>query len=157
MTAVGVVLLVVGAILALSEAHNPTHGIAGSGGVMLMAVGVVLALAGVGAGLALGVGAGVVLAAAGGGAVALTVNRSASVRHRRVRGGAEGLIGQLGVVRNWQEAEGRVLVQGAVWQARRSPDDEEPDSTLEIGDRVVVERLSGLTLWVRGAEAWELI
>jgi membrane protein implicated in regulation of membrane protease activity len=44
-----------------------------------------------------------------------------------------------------------------VWQARRSPDDEEPDSTLEIGDRVVVERLSGLTLWVRGAEAWELI
>jgi membrane-bound serine protease (ClpP class) len=158
MTAVGVVLLVVGAILALSEAHNPTHGIAGSGGVMLMAVGVALALAGVGAGLALGVGAGVVLAAAGGGAVALTVNRSAAVRHRRVRGGAEGLIGQLGVVRNWQEAEGRVLVQGAVWQARRSPSpDEELDPALETGDRVVVERLSGLTLWVRGAEEWELV
>jgi membrane-bound serine protease (ClpP class) len=157
MTAVGVVLLVVGAILAMSEAHNPTHGIAGSGGVAVMAIGIALALAGVGAGLLLGVGSGVVLAAAGGGAVALTVNRSVAVRHRRVRGGAEGLIGQLGVVRGWQEAEGRVLVQGAVWQARRSPNpDEQPHPALHAGDRVVVERLSGLTLWVRGADEWEL-
>ena len=158
MTVVGIVLLVVGAILAMSEAHNPTHGVAGSGGVALMAIGVALALAGVGAGLLLGVGSGVVLAAAGGGAVALTVNRSAAVRHRRVRGGAEGLIGQLGVVRSWQRSEGRVTVQGAVWHAQRSLSaDEEPAAELHTGDRVVVERLAGLTLWVRHAEEWELI
>jgi membrane protein implicated in regulation of membrane protease activity len=75
-----------------------------------------------------------------------------------VRGGAEGLIGQIGVVRNWSEEDrGSVALQGAVWHARRSHGLEEEPEDLRRGDRVVVERLTGLTLAVRPAEEWELI
>ena len=160
MTAAGVVLLVVGALLAASEAHNPTHGVAGSAGIAVMAVGIALALAGAGIGVAIGVGAALALAAAGGGTLAVTVTRSSAVRRRRVRGGAEGLIGQIGTVRSWSQNGGSVTLQGGVWRARRSPSggqDEEPGPALHAGDQVVVERLSGLTLSVRPAEEWELL
>lgn len=158
MTLLGLVLLVVGAVIAVSEAHNPTHGIAGGIGVMTMAAGVALAVLGLGAGVALGVISGFILAVAGGGLVTLTVSKSLAVRRRRVRTGAEGLIGQIAVVRRWDGATGSVSLQGGVWQARRSATvEEEPIAELEAGDRVVVERLSGLTLSVRPAEEWELI
>jgi membrane-bound ClpP family serine protease len=158
MTTLGLILLIVGALVAIVEAHYPTHGVAGGVGVAVMAVGSVLAIAGLGAGVILGLVGGLALAGAGGAAVALTVKHGAAVRRRRVRGGAEGLIGQIGVVRQWAEPTGSVTLQGAVWQARRSPspdEDEMPD--LASGDRVVVERLTGLTLSVRPAEEWELI
>jgi membrane protein implicated in regulation of membrane protease activity len=46
-----------------------------------------------------------------------------------------------------------VLVDGALWRARRSWADD--DEELGLGDPVVVERVSGLTLAVRKAEEWE--
>ena len=159
MTAAGLVLLIVGVLVALSEAHSPTHGAAGGIGLLLMAVGVVLAVSGLGAGIAFGLLGGVALAGVGAAALALTVRRSAAVRRQRVRTGAEGLIGEIGVVRSWGDGDGSVSLQGGVWRARRSPtlDDDEPEPALANGDRVVVERLSGLTLSVRRAEEWELI
>jgi membrane-bound serine protease (ClpP class) len=59
----------------------------------------------------------------------------------------------MGVVRNWSGADGQVLVDGALWRARRSWADE--DGVLGAGDPIVVERVSGLTLAVRKAEEWE--
>jgi membrane-bound ClpP family serine protease len=160
MAIAGVVLLIVGVLLAIGEAHTPSHGALGGTGVAVMAVGLALALAGAGVAVVIGVAAGAGLAAAGGGALAMAVTRSGAVRHRRVRGGAEGLIGQVATVRSWEQESGRVTLGGGVWEARRSPapepqDDEDPE--LHAGDRVVVERLSGLTLSVRRAEEWELI
>jgi membrane protein implicated in regulation of membrane protease activity len=59
----------------------------------------------------------------------------------------------MGVVRNWTGADGQVFVDGALWRARRSwPDETEQ---LDVGDTIVVERVSGLTLAVRRAEEWE--
>lgn len=158
MALLGLVLLVVGAVIAATEAHYPTHGVAGGIGVLAMAAGVLLAARGLGAGIALGLlGAGA-LAAVGAGAVTFTVKQGLSTRRRRVRTGAEGLIGEIGVVRSWTDSAGTVLLRGAVWQARRSVGvDGEPVSALHAGDRVVVERLVGLTLSVRPAEEWELI
>jgi membrane-bound serine protease (ClpP class) len=49
---------------------------------------------------------------------------------------------------------GQILVDGALWRAR--PCWEEDDKALRVGDHVVVERVSGLTLSVRRAEEWEL-
>jgi membrane protein implicated in regulation of membrane protease activity len=72
-----------------------------------------------------------------------------------VRAGPEGLIGHLGVVRSWAEPTGSVLVDGALWRARRSIVDEE-GSELHVGDQIVVEHLTGLTVGVRPAEEWEL-
>ena len=158
MTVLGLILLIVGALVAISEAHSPSHGIAGATGVLLMAIGAVLAISGLGAGVALGLVGGVGLAAVGGSAVGLTVKRGVAARHRRVRTGAEGLIGQIGVVRSWSDAAGSVSLAGAVWRAQRSPSADEDDSPdLHAGERVVVERLAGLTVSVRRAEEWELI
>ena len=160
MTTLGLILLVLGALVATAEAHYPAHGVAGGVGVLAMALGAVLAISGLGAGLALGLLGGVALAAAGGGALALSVRSGFAVRDRRVRTGAEGLVGEIGVVRNWTEEDGSVALHGSLWRARRSPtldDDEDEDGGLRAGDRVVVERLSGLTLSVRPAEKWELL
>jgi membrane-bound serine protease (ClpP class) len=147
------VLLVVGAVVAVAEAHYPAHGIAGGIGLMAMAVGAVLAVSGLGAGVLLGLLVGGALVAAGAGVLALSVSRGAAARRLRVMTGAEGIVGHVGIVRSWADASGSVALDGSLWQARRSVIQEEE---LHAGDQVVVERLSGLTLCVRRAEEWEL-
>lgn len=157
MTALGVALLVIGAAVVVAEAHVPTLGMLGGPGVVALTVGTVLAVAGLGGGIAVAVIAAVLVAAASAGVVALSVHKGRAVRRRRVRTGAEGLLGRVGVVRSWGEPNaGSVLVDGALWRARRSWGDDEPDRELHVGDSVVVEQLSGLTLGVRPAEEWEL-
>jgi membrane-bound ClpP family serine protease len=141
-------------VVAVAEAHYPTHGIAGGVGVVLMAVGAVLAISGVGAGVLLGLLAGGTLAALGAGAVTLSVKKGAAARHRRIRTGAEGIVGHIGVVRNWTDSSGSVALDGSLWRARRSSLQEDE---LHVGDEVVVEQLNGLTLCVRRAEEWELL
>jgi membrane-bound serine protease (ClpP class) len=156
MTALGLTLLIAGAVLLIVEAHVPTLGALGGPGVIALGAGALLAVGGLGAGLALSLLIAVVLVVGGLGVLALTVRKGLAVRRRRVRAGPERLVGRLGVVRRWQEPCGKVLVDGALWQARRSwPEEEQPE--LHEGDAVVVERLDGLTLTVRPAERWELV
>ncbi len=159
MTALGLVLLVIGAVVAVAEAHYPTHGVAGGVGVIAMAVGAVLAISGLGAGLVVGLLGGAALASVGFGTLVLSVKQGVAVRQRRVRTGAEAIVGHVGVVRSWTDHAGSVALDGALWRARRSPSPEEDDEHRELcaGDPVVVERLSGLTLSVRPAEEWELM
>jgi membrane-bound ClpP family serine protease len=161
MTSLGLALLVIGAVVAVAEAHYPTHGIAGGTGVLVMALGAVLAITGLGAGVLVALLAGGALGSVGAAGVVLSVQKGSAVRHRRVRTGAEGIIGHVGTVRSWADASGSVSVDGAVWRARRSlgAEDalEEKVSELHAGDRIVVEHLNGLTLSVRPAEEWELM
>ena len=158
MTALGLALLAIGAILVLVEAHVPRLGALGGPGVIALAAGAILAVGGLGGGIAVGIISAVVLAGAGLGLLALTFRKGIAVRRRRIRSGPERLIGQLGVVRRWEEPRGKVLVDGALWHARRSwPDDEHDQADLHEGDPVVVERLDGLTLAIRPAEDWELV
>jgi membrane-bound serine protease (ClpP class) len=156
MTALGVSLLVLGAIVVVVEAHVPTLGLLGGPGVVALVAGSILTVGALGGGLAISLVAALVLACAGLGVVAVSLRKGAAVRRRRIRTGPEGLISHLGVVRNWGDPTGQVLVDGALWRARRSWADEEPDE-LHAGDHVVVERLDGLTLVVRRADEWELI
>jgi membrane-bound serine protease (ClpP class) len=156
MTALGVSLLLVGAVAILVEAHVSSLGILGAPGVILVAVGSVLAVGGLGGGILLGVVLGLLLAAIGAAAVVVSLKKGMAVRRRRVSTGREGLIGHVGVVRSWTNASGSVLVDGALWRASPSwPGEEYP--SLHNGDAVVVERVSGLTLGVRPAEDWELV
>jgi membrane-bound ClpP family serine protease len=157
MTSLGLVLLVVGAVVAVAEAHYPTHGIAGGVGVLVMALGAVLAISGLGASVLVGLLGGLILATAGAGTLVVLLKRGLAARQRRISTGAEGIIGHIGVVRTWTNGTGCIDLDGAVWQARRSehPGDEIP--LLHAGDRVVVERLNGLTVSVRPAEEWELL
>jgi membrane-bound ClpP family serine protease len=153
MVALGIALLVVGAGLLIAEAHLPTYGALGVAGLAALVVGAGLALDGAGAGIALVLTVTILLALAGG-VVLLYVGRKALAAGRtRALTGAEGLIGQIGVVRTSPAPVTQVFVDGALWRARPSLD---PDEVLNEGDAVVVERVQGLTLGVRRAEEWEL-
>jgi membrane-bound serine protease (ClpP class) len=151
MTAIGIALLVVGAIVVTVEAHVPSLGMLGGPGVVALAVGAVLAVGGLGGGIALGVLAAILVTAVGVGVVGISVAKGKAVGRRRAR---TDLVGRLGVVRRWDDPDGTVLVDGALWTARPSLPDGE---SLCSGDRIVVERVSGLTLCVRKAEDWELV
>jgi membrane-bound serine protease (ClpP class) len=151
MVELGVALLVIGAALLVAEAHVP-GGVLGVAGGVALAAGAALAIGASGGAVALVLGA--VLAASAVTALWLTVATRKGLATRRLRAlsGREALSGRTGVVRRWNEGDGQVFVDGALWRARPSwPDGEQ----LSAGDAVVVERVSGLTLAVRRAEEWE--
>jgi membrane-bound ClpP family serine protease len=152
MVVVGVALLVVGAALLVAEAHLPA-GVLGVTGGVLLAGGAALAIAGAGGGLAVILPAIVAAGAVAGLWLAVATRKTLATRALRAYSGREALSGRMGVVRNWTGGDGQVLVDGALWRARRSWADDDED--LGEGDPVVVERVSGLTLAVRRAEEWE--
>ena len=150
---IGVALMIFGAALLVAEAHVPA-GILGVAGGLSLAAGAAVAIAAAGGGLVL-----IVPVVLGAGAIAalwlLVAARKALVAQAgRARSGSEALSGHLGTVRTWTDDAGQVLVDGALWRARRSWLDE--DGALTAGDQIVVERVSGLTLAVRRAEDWEV-
>jgi membrane-bound ClpP family serine protease len=152
MVEVGVALLLVGAALLVAEAHVPAGILGVLGGVALVG-GMALAIAGAGAGLAIVVAGMVAAGAVSGLWLAIATRKAMATRRLRVSSGREALSGRMGVVRSWDAGGGQVLVDGALWRARKSLMDD--DGELGVGDSVVVERVSGLTLAVRRAEEWE--
>jgi membrane-bound serine protease (ClpP class) len=154
-TALGILLLLMGAGLVVIETHVPTLGVLGVPGVLALVAGAVLAVLGLGGGLAVVVPLAFALALGSICGLAVVMRKGSAARRRRVRTGAEALVGQTGVVRSWGERGGRVQLEGALWRARPAWPGLD-DAQLCEGDVVVVERLSGLTLAVRGAEEWEL-
>jgi membrane-bound serine protease (ClpP class) len=155
-TVLGISLLLLGAALVVIETHVPSLGVLGVPGVVALVAGSVLAVSGLGGGLGLVVAVALVLALGSISGLAVMMRKGSAARRRRVRTGAEGLVGQLAVVRSWGERGGRVLVEGTLWRARRAWP-EVDDQQLREGDLVVVERLNGLTLAVRFAEDWERV
>jgi membrane-bound ClpP family serine protease len=147
LTALGLLLVLVGAALVVAEAHMPSHGVLGSAAVASLALGVVLAVTGAGAAAAVGIAAGLGVALAGGLFMWVMVRKALATRRLRKR---NSLIGQIGTVKR----SGQVFVDGGLWRARVWDLQEEPE--LEPGDAVVVEYVNGLTLTVRHAEEWEV-
>jgi membrane-bound serine protease (ClpP class) len=159
MIALGFVLLLVGAALAVAEAHVPGGVLGVAGGVALLAGGIIV-IATLGGSAALAIPVGIGLGAAAGGWALVVTRKAASVRRARIQSGAEALCGRVGVVRGWSEPGGQVFVDGALWRARKQfseGEEEEEEEALHEGDSVVIERVNGLTLSVRRAEEWELI
>jgi membrane-bound ClpP family serine protease len=154
MTVVGLLLLVMGAGLVVAEAHLPSHGALGVAGVSALLAGAIFAIAGVGAGLAVAIPIAAILAAAAAAGLGFVARKTVTARRGAVRSGAEALVGRVGVLQSWSEAEGCVFVEGCLWRARPSWPEE---GALHEGDRVVIERVSGLTLAVRQAEEWEVL
>jgi membrane-bound ClpP family serine protease len=156
MTALGLSLLVIGATVIVVEAHVPTLGVLGGPGVIALGAGAILAVGGLGGGIAVALVTALILVLAGIGVIGLSLRKGLAVRQRRIRTGAEGLVGHLGVVHSWNEPGGKVLVDGALWRAQQAWSDEPEPVELHQGDPIVVEHLNGLTLRVRRAEDWEL-
>jgi membrane-bound ClpP family serine protease len=152
MVEAGVALVLVGAALLAAEAHVP-GGVLGAVGGVALAGGAALALAGAGGGAAVVIGVVLGALAATGLWLAFATRKALATRRLRLASGREALTGRCGVVRRWQDGDGQVFVDGALWRARPSWPDS--DEELRAGDAVVVERVSGLTLAVRRAEEWE--
>jgi membrane-bound ClpP family serine protease len=152
MVEAGVALVIAGAALLVAEAHVP-GGVLGVMGAVALATGVGLAAAG--GGLAVVLFAVVGALAVSGGWMAIATRKALEARRGRPASGREALMGRCGVVRRWQNGDGQVFVDGALWHARPSWPDS--DDQLSAGDPVVVERVTGLTLGVRRAEEWEEI
>jgi membrane-bound serine protease (ClpP class) len=153
MSALGLILLLIGAALVAAEAHLPSHGALGTAAVVSLALGVALVLSGAGAAALIAILAALGVALAGGIYVTMLVRKVMETRALRAR---DRLVGRIGVVRAAPDPLGQVFVDGALWRARtwRLDEDEKP---LHKGDPCVVERIDGLTLTVRPAEEWELI
>lgn len=155
MITLGFVLLMIGAVLAVAEAHVPGGVFGVASGAALMAGGIII-IATLGGSAALAVPVGVGLGAVAGGWALLVTRKAASARRARIQAGAEALCGRIGVVRGWSEPDGQVFIDGALWRARHGWAEIDAEA-LHEGDPVVVERVSGLTLSVRRAEEWERI
>jgi membrane-bound serine protease (ClpP class) len=152
MVEIGVVLAVIGVALLVAEAHVP-GGVLGVTGGITLATGAALALAGAGGGAAVIVGVVLGVLVASGLWLAIATRKALATRQLRSASGRDALSGRCGVVRSWQNGDGQVFVDGALWRARPSWPD--ADERLTAGDRIVVEGVSGLTLAVRRAEEWE--
>jgi membrane-bound ClpP family serine protease len=149
MGVLGIVLLLAGIGLLVAEAHVPTGGALGLGGVGALAAGCWLAIVAAGGGAAVAVPAAAVIAVAGVLLVWAATTKVAAARRLPV----VGLTGRRAVVRSWQGSGGQVAADGALWRARLAwPQDQPP----RPGERVVIEDIDGLTLTVRPAESWEL-
>jgi membrane-bound ClpP family serine protease len=155
MDALIVAMLVTGASLLVAEAHLSSYGLLGIVGVVLLATGGILAVGAAGGSLVTALAVVIPIALVLGGLVVVAARKSLAASRRRVSGGAEGLIGRVGVVRHDVGPVGEVVVQGELWRARNSWVDE--DAVLAEGEHVVVERVHGLTLSVRRAEQWEVM
>jgi membrane-bound serine protease (ClpP class) len=155
MSALTLVLVILGLVLLVVEAHVPTYGALGTAGIGALALGLVLLVIGSGGSLLLALAVALPFAAAGTAFGLFAVAKARAATRRQPRCGAEGLVGRIGVVQRPLEPLGQVSVDGALWRARRSWADEDGPPPGR-GDAVVVDQVRGLTLSVRRAEDWEV-
>ncbi len=62
-------------------------------------------------------------------------------RKKRSVCGPTGMLGKVGVVEQWEGAEGRIYVNGELWQAVS-------DSPLSTGDKALIQDIKGLKVRV---------
>jgi membrane-bound ClpP family serine protease len=140
-----------GAGLLIAEAHVPSFGALGIGGVIALVAGAALAVDGSGGGTALAVAIAAIVALASLALLVVIARAALTAARPRARTGAEALVGHVGVVRSTLAPVGQVFVDGALWRAKPCLAED-----LDVGDQVVVDRVQGLLLSVRRAEEWEL-
>jgi membrane-bound ClpP family serine protease len=155
MSALGAILVILGAALMVAEAHVPSHGALGAGAAAALTAGIVFGLSDAGAPGGAVIAAGVTVALAGLALVWLLVVKSLATRRLAVRSGPRALVGRVATVRAVPAPIGKVQLDGALWRARMWELEEE-GAPLAEGSAVIVESIDGLTLTVRPAEDWEL-
>ncbi len=145
LTAIGVVLVLVGLALFLVDLHVTNHGLPTAGAILaLLAGGLVLLVAGVPyAGVLLGALG--VVAVLMGGVLFGVLGSSRALRGRPAITGKEGMIGEVGTVRSpvGLESEGWVFVHGERWRAAlafapEEADPRDPEAVVGVGRKVVV-------------------
>jgi membrane-bound serine protease (ClpP class) len=144
MTELAIALLAVALLLFIAEAHAPTTVLGLLGVAALVGAGFAWRDAGHDLPVAAIVIAGLILAG-----FIVFASRKALAAHRDqpVRTGWEELVGQIGEVREPLDPEGQIFIAGALWRARVAA----PESSIDLGTRVRIESVDGLTLVVHPA------
>lgn len=153
MAAIGVLVVFLGLVLLVVEAHVPGFGVFGTAGVLAIAGGVGLIVHAAGASLAVAIPLAVVLALIGAVMLVITAKKVLLARHQELQSGPERLSGVAGVVQTWAGEEGQVAADGSLWGARTSFGWEDPPPI--VGETIVIDQLDGLTLSVRRPHSWE--
>jgi membrane-bound serine protease (ClpP class) len=140
----GLLLIGLGLCLLVAEAFLPSFGLLGIGGVVSLGLGSLLLFDVEGSDLT--VDPGIILAAVGTLSAFVLVVTFLVVKSQRRKAtlGFEGLIGEVGEVRERLDLKGKVFVHGEVWKAQGS-------ERLLPGDRVEVVGYDGMILKVRRA------
>jgi membrane-bound serine protease (ClpP class) len=142
--AIGVVLLILAVGLIIAEAHLPTGGLLGVAGIGALIAGGLLLFDTDSGDFSVSPVLVVVVALLLGGLLILVGRKALAARRGPARTGPDDLVGSEGVVRAAIRPVGQVFVSGALWRARGL----DPSTPIEVGYRVRVEAVEGLTLAV---------
>jgi membrane-bound serine protease (ClpP class) len=134
----GLILVLLGAVLLVVDAHVVTHGALTLSGLVAMAIGFITLFHKAPAPYHTSVPAVITFTVIIGGLWAVAISKAIAVRRSPVSVGPQEIVGQEGVVR----PGGYVFVRGELWRA-------EADEPLAPGQHVLVEALDGLALRVR--------
>jgi membrane-bound serine protease (ClpP class) len=146
-TIAGILLIAAAIALMVAEAHLASHGVLGASGVAALIAGGLLLYDTDTSALDVSVPIVILAGLLLGGFLAFALQRALAARREPVRTGWEEMVGVEGEVRLALDPVGQVFVEGALWRARAADD----GVKIEVGDRVRVESVDGLTLLVRPA------
>jgi membrane-bound serine protease (ClpP class) len=134
--------LILGAfVLFALEAKFTSHGILGAGGVLLLVLGGLLLVDGPIPEMRVGLWTALSVAIPMGLITVFLMTLVLKAQRSKVTTGAEGMIGELGVVRTPLMPEGKIFVHGELWNAVAPGE-------VNVGERVVVTKVNGLLLEV---------
>ncbi len=138
---IGLVLIFAAFAMFIAEAKIQSHGVIGTGGVVLMVLGALLLVDGPIPQMRVQLWAALSVAVPMGLITVFLMSVALKARKNKVVTGEQGLIGQIGLVTAALAPAGKVFVQGALWDAVAA-------QNVEAGSRVVVRRVENLVLQV---------
>jgi membrane-bound serine protease (ClpP class) len=154
-TVTGIALLVIGLALIIAEAQLPTHGVLGFAGVVAIVFAGLLLFDTDSDAFEVSVPVVIVAGVLFGGFVAFAATKTVQAHRPGSATGREHMVGETGSIRVAIDPIGQVFVDGALWRATLAADaaDADAERVRELGARVRVEAVEGLTLRVRPLEA----
>ncbi|MEW6182000.1 MAG: nodulation protein NfeD [Bacillota bacterium] len=139
----GIILILLAFGFFIAEAFAPTHGVLGTGGVVSFIFGSLLLFSMRKAGFGVSIGLIAAMSMALAALTALLVTAVVRGQKRRVLTGLEGLVGRQAVARTDLRPDGKVFLEGEMWQAVSEEGD------IRAGEKVEVMQNEGMSLKVR--------
>ena len=134
----GLLLIVLAIILFIAEVKVTSYGILSIGGLISLTIGSIMLFEDVGVSLKLMMPTIVLV----GGFFVVVASLAFRAYRTKPKGGSEGLLGEIGLVKERIDPEGLVFVHGEYWRA-------ESKERIEPGEKVEVEGIDGLVLKVK--------
>jgi membrane-bound serine protease (ClpP class) len=134
----GLLLIILGIIFFIAEVKVASYGVLSIGGLISLTIGSIMLFEDVRVSLKLMMPTIILI----GGFFVIVATLAFRAYRARPRGGTEGILGEVGVVKEDLDPEGLVFVHGEYWRARAT-------EKLEPGEKVQVEGIEGLVLKVK--------